>query len=398
MVARGCLRDEEIICTATGTHTRWPAPSRGIFRGMNTHAGPRVGIPLRPDRTALAAEQRRSLIRAVTGFAFSSQRPEHYVEASWSNDHLASLIVKVATKVAIKAATEPPMTIAASGLPEAVALNVLPTLAPMSAATRLFAKCMRVSLDGVNKISVPRVVPGKTPIFVAEAAPVPVIKLNATAATIGPAKKIIVDAAVTNELEDSGPEVASDIIGRELAASATLNLDGPVFDALAADDARPAGLLFGLSPLTASDNTGLAGIAADVASLAGAIADAGIGSDDMVIVTHSRQRAMIKSLVQPGFDYAVFGTPMVPERRVIGIAPYAVASAYAGVPSIEKLMNPAVHFEDTAPANIGVGTPPVVAAPAESAFQSDLTVVRVKCRAAWSVVAPGVAFIDSVNW
>lgn len=362
---------------------------------MSTASVARVGTPLRPDPTARDREQRQSVIRAFTSFAFHSEdrSAEQYQAASWPNDHLAATIIRAVTKAAVV-----PMTIAESGLPEVVALNVLPIIAPSSAAVRLFARCLRVLLDGVSLVSMLRAVPGAAPIFIAEGAPVPVIKLRSTLATIGPPKKILVDTAVTNQLEKSGPEAASDIFGRALSASVALGLDGPVFDDAPADAARPAGLLFGLTAIPASAETGLVGIAADIASLAGAVADNGIGSDDMIVICNPRQRVMIKSLLAPVYD--VFSTPMVPAGRIIGIAPDAVASGYAGVPSVEKKANPAIHFDDSDPQNIGVaGTPPVVAEPVQSAFQNDLTVVRVRCKAAWSVVAQGgVAFIDNVNW
>ena len=363
---------------------------------MSTASVARVGIPLRPDPTARDREQRQSVIRAFTSFAFHSEdrSAEQYQAASWPNDHLAATIIRAVTKAAVV-----PMTIAESGLPEVVALNVLPIIAPLSAAVRMFARCLRVSLDGVSLVSMLRAVPGAAPIFIAEGAPVPVIKLRSTLATIGPPKKILVDTAVTNQLEKSGPEAASDIFGRALSASVTLGLDGPVFDDAPADAARPAGLLFGLTAIPASAETGLAGIAADLGNLAGAVAGAGVGSDDMIFVTSSRQAMQLKTLVGPQFDNAVFGTPMVPDKRVIGIAPAAVCSGYAGVPSVEKKSNPAIHFDDSDPTNIGMaGSPNVVAAPVQSAFQNDLTVVRVRCKATWSVVAPGVAFIDGASW
>ncbi len=128
-----------------------------------TEIRPKPFMP--PSRAEFAADQRKSLIRALTGVAFSSQdrSAEAYVAASWPNDHFAGMIAK--------AAVTPIST--ASGLPSVVAVNVLPSLAPMSAAVRLFAKCRRVNLDGISQVFVPRGVPGPTRIFIAEGAPSP---------------------------------------------------------------------------------------------------------------------------------------------------------------------------------------------------------------------------------
>jgi hypothetical protein len=89
---------------------------------------------------------------------------------------------------------------------------------------------------------------------------------------------------------------------------------------------------------------------------------------------------------------------MVPDKRVIGVAPAAVASGYSGIPTIEKKRNPAIQFEDTNPQNI-VTAAGNAAFPVESMFQSDMTGIRVRCWAAWNVVAAGgVAYVDAVNW
>lgn len=364
-------------------------PGGFILPGMNET----VRKPLYPpSRADLAADQRRSMIRAITGIAFSSEdrSGEAYVSAAWPNDSLAGIIARTAV---------PPMAIASSGLPSIVAVNVLPSIAPQSAAVRLFAKCMRVDLDRKTQVFVPRGVPGVMPIFIGEGMPSPVIKLSFTSGVIGPPRKILVSTAVTRELEEAGPEIASDVIGRLLSESATRSLDGITFDGNADDGIRPAGLLHGLTAIPASSATGNAGVAADLGALAESVAANAIDSDDMIVIANPKQAVQIRYLAGPAFDASrVFGTAMVPDKRIIGIAPAAVASAYSGIPTIEKKRNPAIQFEDTNPMNIvdPAGNP---AGPVQSMFQTDMTAIRVRCWAAWSVVAAGgVAFIDNVSW
>jgi hypothetical protein len=346
-----------------------------------------------PTRDAVAREQRRSILRAITAVALSGDQgsPDKIVSRAWPTDNLAALIIKTAVA---------PMTLASSGLPAAVSIDVLPSIAPMSAAVRMFARCMRVNLDGVNQVSVPRGLNATTPIFIAEGAPAPVVKLSFPNSLIGPARKILVLAAVTSELENAGPEVASDIIARVISEATTRSLDAVVFDNVAANAARPAGLLNGLSPQTASTSTGLAAIAADLGNLAGAIAANNVDADDLIIVANPKQATPIRFLAQPGFDNnTVFSSSQIPAGRVIGIAASAVASAYSEIPMIEKSIHPALHFEDSTPLNIATpGTPPTVAVPVISAFQTDMIAIKVRCRASWGTVAPGVAYVDSVNW
>lgn len=154
-----------------------------MIASMSTAAPARQGIPLRPDPLARDREQRRSLIRAITGIALSGdERAEKIVARTWANDNLASMIVKTAIT---------PMTMTSSGLPLVTSIDVLPSLAPMSAAVRLFSRCLRVNLDGVYQVSVPRGVAGTVPIFIGEGMPAPVIKLNFPDA-FGPPRKILV--------------------------------------------------------------------------------------------------------------------------------------------------------------------------------------------------------------
>lgn len=308
-----------------------------MIAAMNAPA-PR-GIPLRPDPLARDREQRRSLIRAITSVALSGDQgsPDKIVGRVWPNDNLAA--------------------------------------------------------------TVPRGLNATTPIFIAEGAPAPVVKLTFPNSMIGPAKKILVLAAVTAELENAGPEVASDIVARVISEAATRSLDAIVFDNVAASASRPAGLLNGLSPQTASTSTGLAAIAADLGNLAGAIAANNVDADDLIIVANPKQATQIKFLAQQSFTNDVFSSSQVPAGRVIGIAASSVASAYSGIPTIEKTIHPALHFEDTSPLNIATpGTPPTIAAPVLSAFQQDMIAIKVRCRASWGTVAPGIAYVNSVSW
>src|SRR5262245_47181521 len=107
-------------------------------------------IPLVPDRSALAAADRRSLHRAVAAMALASargERPETVLRAIWGDDAQAGLI--------LKAAVSPTTT---SSYPQITAANILPALAPASASARLFARCLSIDLSGISKVRLPHVV------------------------------------------------------------------------------------------------------------------------------------------------------------------------------------------------------------------------------------------------
>jgi hypothetical protein len=66
---------------------------------------PTRGIPLRPDRAALAAEQRRSLHRALTAAVLKSGSasrigPEDFARSAWPDDAQAARIAKAVSSPA----------------------------------------------------------------------------------------------------------------------------------------------------------------------------------------------------------------------------------------------------------------------------------------------------------
>ena len=131
---------------------------------MNVHRP----IPLRPDVRARDREQRQSLIRAITGIVMATpdNPAAQYVRKAWDRDVMAEALARAAVSQ---------MTQETSGLPLVTKVDMLPVLAPMSAAVRLFTRCTRVNLDGVYDVAVPRGTSNTTPPFVGEGMPAPAI-------------------------------------------------------------------------------------------------------------------------------------------------------------------------------------------------------------------------------
>jgi hypothetical protein len=354
-------------------------------------AYPRQGIPLRPDPSALASADRRSLIRAYTAKALAARPGEDaraILRAAWPEDAQAGLI--------LRAAVSPMST---SSYPEITTATVLPALAPASASARLFARCMQVDLAGIATVRVPYAALAPTPTFIAEGEPTPVAQFTLDGVEVGPARKILILTAVTGELESATPETASTIIGNALANAVAKAVDTAVFDDVAADSTRPAGLLNGVTPLTAATSgTTAEMIAADITTLADAISDADVAADDIVIVANTAQATTLRVLA-PNFANLVIGTNVLADGTVAAFAQAGIAVGYSGAPEIESSKEALVHFEDTTPLAIGTaGSPATVAAPTRSAFQHDLIVLRVRARCAWAAVPGAVQVIENVGW
>jgi Phage capsid family len=352
------------------------------------NAPQRQGIPFRPDPAAYERENCRSLVRVITAKALGRDDPSGLLQRTWPHDTRAEML--------LKAAVSPTST---SSYPTHATARTLPALAPQSAAVRLFARCLEVDLAGVATVRIPYTVTTPQPGFIGEGAAAPLAQFSLAGVDLGPARKILIQSAVTGELENSGPETASVIIGRSLAEATARSLDTAVFGGAAADATRPAGLLNGVTPITATAGGGLAALASDLGNLAGQIADAEIASDDLVIIAHPESATKLRVLA-PGFGNTVLGCAQLAVGTVIAVAPSGLGVGYSGVPDIETSIEATVHFEDSSPLQIASGAQGsgVLATPTKSAFQQDLIIIRVRARCAWAALPGAVQYLSGATW
>jgi hypothetical protein len=355
-----------------------------------------MGIPLRPDALALAAMQRRSFNRAAAALVKahrSSVKAQSILSQNWRDDSDAEVIVKAASS---------PLSTTTGGFPQIASTRVLPMLAPDSASAKLLAMGANLDLTGIATIKVPFIGGSgrpASPPFISEGAPIPIANLSTNAATLGPTCKIAIGAAVSMELQEASAETAVSVIGQALAISAAQATDSALFSSAAATAIAPAGILHGIVPIASSGATGMAGVADDLALLADAISQHGIAVDDLIIVTTASLGTKIRVLAGPHFADAVLTSAYIPAGTVIGVIPQGLATGYSGVAEIETSMAATVHMEDTTPLAIGTpGSPPAVAAPTLSAFQSGLIVIKVRGRCAWCVQPGAVAVVTGADW
>lgn len=355
-----------------------------------------AGIPLRPDPLAWRAMQRRSFNRAAAALVMthrSGARALDVVKRAWGDDSDAEVIVK--------AASDPP-AMTTGTFPAIQAQKVLPMLAPDSASAKLLAMGANLSLDGIATIRIPYI--GGTgrpqqPAFIAEGAPIPIANLSTSAAELGPVCRIAIGAAVSMELQEASAETAESVIGQALAISAAQATDAALFSANAATAIAPAGILHGVAAIPSAGGTGVAGVADDLALLAQAISNNGIAVDEMIIITSGSLGTKIRVMAGPHFNDRVLTSAYIPAGTVIGVIPAGLASGYAGIAEIDTSLAATVHMEDTAPLAIGTpGSPPTVAAPTLSAFQSGLILIKVRGRCAWCVQPGAVAVVQGASW
>ncbi len=347
--------------------------------------------PLRPDRGEAIRAEGRAWSRAIAAQALSSPQrsAEKILRANWPHDSRA------ATK--LKSAVSPTST-TNSGLPPHDLVEAFRSLAPASAAWKLFAHdaALKLDLTGVHSINIPHVANfPPQPVFVGEGSAGPVAQWSLMKSAVGPARKILVISCVSEELEAASPQSVSGVIARVLADSSNKSIDATAFDANPDDGIRPAGLLFGVTPTPAAAAGAFVAetIAADVSNLVGAIAANGIDPSDTVFIAGAREASLMQTLA--GVDAIM--SLAVPPKTVIACAPAGIASGFEGGPEIDTSKEAVVHREGASPGEI-VSTPGVSASPSTSLFQSGLIAVRVRANAAWAAAPGAVQVVSGVNW
>ena len=330
----------------------------------------------------------RSLHRGLAGRALGTLRKENaaeIVEAAWGSDLIAKAVAS-------------PMALADFGLSSS-RWAVLDALAPDAATVAVFGQSARVDMRGTHFMILPSVTM-PLPIFVGEGLPHPIVNGVTTAQTMGPAHKMQIGCAITNELEFSTPENASTIIGRALKDSAAISLDAEFLSTTAASDLRDAGILEGVVPIAASVLTGFEALVADLAALAGALATAGCNADRAIYIAHPAQATSLRLLAGPRFANIILGSNALPAGQIVALDPWAIGSGFDGIPEITVSKEATAHFVDTSPAAIStVATPNAVAAPVFSAFQTNAFLLKVTTRLCWKRLVTGcVQTISGVAW
>jgi hypothetical protein len=331
--------------------------------------------------------ERRAWSRVLASLALAEihkGNPRQILRASWPDDARAALI--------LRSATSPTDTVALPGQATVVTWR---SLSPSSAAWRLFSheSALRLDLTGIATIGMPNVASlPPAPVFVAEGVAAGVVQWQWSRTTLGPAKKILVLSAVTNELMNATPENAASIIGRVLSDATAKSIDTICFDTAPADAIRPAGLCHSVAPITASAATDHgAALIEDLANLAGQIAGNGVDASSVVYICGAREAQTIKMRAGPQFDSLVLSSLGVLSKTIICVAPAGISSGYQGPPSIETGSTTLV-FQDTAP----VGDPPT--APTKNLWQTDGTSIRVRAQAAWCAAPGSVAITAGIAW
>jgi hypothetical protein len=155
-----------------------------------------------------------------------------------------------------------------------------------------------------------------------------VVRAILNSAVLGPTRKVLLLSALKREIQQASAETAQAIISQAMSVSAEQSLDAALFGTAAVTDTAPAGLLNGVTPISATGGScGVNIIASDLGNLAQAISTVS-NSDDMIIVT--TPQLATKVLSSSKFTNVVMSSVSIPQGQVIALLPKAVAIGYAG--------------------------------------------------------------------
>ena len=206
-------------------------------------------------------------------------------------------------------------------------------------------------------------------------------------------------ATFTGEVFSHSTPTIEALASAVLSESVGLALDTALLDDSPGDATRPAGLRNGISPLTASTTTPPSeALAEDVRELVVAVAGVA-GNAPIILVASPAQAVSLKMWMGGNPIYEVLACGLA-GGVVVAVASNALVSAVDPVPRIDVSRAAVLHMEDVSPLQISAErTPPTVAAPVRSLFQTDTIALRLRLEVSWALRnAGGLAWMQNVIW
>jgi HK97 family phage major capsid protein len=324
------------------------------------------------------------------------------------------------TSMVLRAAVNPANTTVATWAAELIQTDVMPFLDRLIADSiylQLAGMGVRYTFGnaGVLKIPVRASTPTLAGNWTAEGGAKPVKRASFTTVSLSPTKLSVI-STFTEEMATYSAQSIEQIIRQAMSDDTSMALDGYLIDNVAASvGVRPAGILNGVTPITASVLTpATAAMVADIKALIAAIVAAGGGRNIAIIVNPAQALSLGFAQTTTG-DFlftdrseagSKFGVRFIvsascPAGRVIAVDAADFASAQGDAPRFAVSTDATLHEEDTSPLPLVTGAQGsgVVASPMRSLFQTDAVAVRMSLYVSWVMRRAGmVQTIAAVGW
>jgi HK97 family phage prohead protease len=338
----------------------------------------------------------------------------------YGNDEMTGIVLRTA----VNPATTTVATWAAE-LVQTANAGFLDRLIPNSIYNQLSAMGVKYTFPpGVATLKIPvraAIAPGTIGSlagnWVGEGAAKPVRRASFSTVELKPTKLSVI-STFTEEMQNYGAPAIEGIIRQGMADDTAIALDTYLIDSTASSSTRPAGLLNGVTPITASAATpATAAMVADLKALVAAITALNGGRRVAILLNPAQALALgfaqtttgdflFQSQQEAGAKFGVsfIVSNTVPAARVIAVDAEDFASAAGDAPRFAVSTDATLHEEDTAPLPLVSGTtqPPTLAqigTPQRSLFQTDSVAVRMSIYVSWVMRRTGmVQTISPVIW
>lgn len=286
----------------------------------------------------------------------------------------------------------------ASELVQASNGGLVETIAAPSAYSALARRGVRLSFAGSGAVILPArsATPTLAAPFVAEGQPIPIKRLGLLSTLAKPKKGGIISLFSGELAAYSRPNIEA-VIRDAMRTDSAAAFDGILLGTTAPSTVSPGGLLAGVTPIAASTGgSSTENLAGDLGALAAAIPAPG----DLVFLMNSAELTRALVLAPGVAGLTIIPAPTLPSGTIVALDAADFYSGESDAPRFDVSEVATVHEEDTTPLAIGTaGTPPTVAAPSRSLYQTDSIGVRMLTEMTWGLRrANRIASVAGVEW
>jgi len=342
------------------------------------------------------------------------------LQATYGEGDQAELTRIAMSQLVTKAAAIPADTVTTTWAVELVQTVIgefIASLLPLSIYPKLAAKGGSFTFGRNGTISLPArntatTIAGS---FFAQGAPIPVRQGAFTAITLTP-KKLGVITTLTREITEHSTPSIEGIVRQAILEDTAVAIDSILIDANPATTTRPAGLKNGVAGTTPTAGAGIAAVIGDLKALIGALITATRGNlrspawimnpaDALAIsLTQAAAGGAFPFLEEIGngtlMSYSLITSTTCPVDTMFLIDAADFMTATGDSPRFDVSDQAVLHMEDTTPLQISsTGTPPTVAAPARSLWQTDTIGIRMIMDLNWAMRRTGcVQWMTAMTW
>lgn len=280
---------------------------------------------------------------------------------------------------------------------QTVVADFVSTCAQYAMPSLLSRFSQRYESDGTQKLDTPSAEPSADYAgFILAGDPIKGVSFTCGNAPLT-RKKVGSIVAVTSELfTHSVPNIES-VLRILLTDSIGLLLDKIGFDGAAADTTRPASILNGITPSSASNASVRSdAMASDVQTVTSAVMAAS-GNSPIILIAGVEQAAALR--LMPKLPYELLVSSEL-DGKLVAVASNCLAAMFDSVPNF-MVSNQGVAHLNTSPTQLTTqtGTAAVVSAyPVVSLWQADLIGLRTILGMDWAVrSSKGIAFIEGIS-